>query len=106
MRDFRERTASRETGLARRSVEENKVLVRENEEKLRRAFTLALNLQGSDAHEELRYATSSGWDSIAHMTLAAALEETFVIELKPEDIMEMSSYPRTREILSKYGIRF
>jgi acyl carrier protein len=78
----------------------------ENEQKLRQAFVSGLNLDESEVDESLAYSMSPGWDSIAHMALVAALDETFEIMLETDDVIDMSSYPKAREILTKYGIQF
>jgi acyl carrier protein len=78
----------------------------ENEQKLRQAFAAGLRLPESDVHEDLRYANSAGWDSIAHMALVASLDDTFNIMLDTDDVIDMSSYSKAREILTKYGIQF
>ena len=80
--------------------------ISENDRKLRQAFASGLNLPEADVHEGLRYANSVGWDSIAHMALVAALDEAFDIMLDTDDVIDMSSYLKAREILTKYGIQF
>ena len=77
-----------------------------NEQKLRRAFAAGLDLAEADVTEELKYAASAGWDSLAHMALVAAVDEAFDIMLDTDDVIDMSSYPKAREILTKYGIQF
>lgn len=52
----------------------------------------------------VRYQEVEGWDSVAHMTIVAELEEQFGIMLDTDDIIEMSSVERTIEILQKYGV--
>lgn len=45
------------------------------------------------------------WDSLRHLTLASELEDTFDIELEPEEIAEMTDYPRVVAMVkSKYCI--
>jgi acyl carrier protein len=78
----------------------------ENEQKLRQAFASGLNLDEAEVNEDLAYSMSPGWDSIAHMALVAELDETFDIMLETDDVIDMSSYGKAREILSKYGIQF
>lgn len=80
--------------------------VSENEQKLRQAFALGLNLQDADINEDLQYATSQGWDSIAHMALIASLDSTFDIMMDTDDVIDLSSYGKAREILTKYGVQF
>lgn len=76
-----------------------------NEEKLRKAFASGLNIPEIKVNEDLNYA-SAGWDSIAHMTLIASLDSAFDIALDTDDVIDMSSYGKAREILTKYGIQF
>lgn len=78
----------------------------ENEKKLRLAFALGLSLPEVSVHEDLQYASSQGWDSIAHMALIASLDSTFDIMIDTDDVIDLSSYRKAREILTKYGIRF
>jgi acyl carrier protein len=80
--------------------------VSENEQKLRQAFASGLNLPEADVSEELQYASSQGWDSIAHMALIASLDSTFDIMMDTDDAIDLSSYRKAREILTKYGVRF
>jgi acyl carrier protein len=80
--------------------------VSENEEKLRQAFAFGLHLPEADINEDLQYATSQGWDSIAHMALIASLDSTFDIMIDTDDVIDLSSYRKAREILTKYGIQF
>jgi acyl carrier protein len=52
----------------------------------------------------LKYQSVSVWDSIGHMALIANLEETFNIEIEPDDIIEFSSYEKGKKILIKYNL--
>jgi acyl carrier protein len=78
----------------------------ENERKLRQTFAEALNMSEADVNDDLRYANAAGWDSIAHMALVAALDDAFGIMLETDDVIDMSSYRKAREIVAKYGIDF
>lgn len=50
----------------------------------------------------LVYAKTPGWDSVAHMTLVAALEEAFDCMLDMDDILNMSDHGKVVEIMGKY----
>lgn len=50
---------------------------------------------------ELIYNEYTGWDSVGHMTLVAALEGEFDCMLEMDDILGMSSYSKTCEIMSR-----
>ena len=78
----------------------------DSEAKLRQAFALGLGIPETDVNEGLKYATTPGWDSIAHMSLVASLDSTFEIMMDTDDVIDMSSYVKAREILAKYGIQF
>ena len=39
------------------------------------------------------------WDSLRHLTLASELEDAFDIELEPEEIAEMTDFPRVIAML-------
>lgn len=48
----------------------------------------------------LTYQSVQLWDSVGHMALIAALEEAFDIMMDTEDIIDLSSYEKGKEILS------
>lgn len=49
-----------------------------------------------------RYKESEQWDSVGHMTLISALEDQFGIMFDTDDIMELDSYEKGREILKEH----
>lgn len=56
--------------------------------------------------ETLKYQDIPAWDSVGHMGLVAALEDEFEIEMEIDDIIDMSSFDKGKEILAKYGVIF
>ena len=55
----------------------------------------------------LKYQSVELWDSVGHMSLVAALEDTFDIMLETDDIIDLSSYEKGLEILAEnYGVEF
>ena len=65
------------------------------------------NLQISeDQLVGLQYQGVELWDSVGHMTLVAALEDEFDIMIDTDDIIDLSSYEKGKEILAKYGVEF
>lgn len=55
----------------------------------------------------LKYQETEFWDSVGHMALVAAIEDSFDIMLETDDIIDFSSYEQGIKILStKYGIEF
>lgn len=77
-----------------------------NKEKLLKVFTEALGVDEDIVTDELQYNSISEWDSVAHMSLVAELEDAFDIMLDTDDIIDMSSPAKVKEILSKYDIEF
>ena len=45
-----------------------------------------------------------GWDSVKQLALTTALEDTFDIMLDAEDILELTSYTKGKEMLKKYEV--
>lgn len=54
----------------------------------------------------LTYQSIPSWDSVGHMSLIAALEEAFDIMMDTDDIIDLSSFEKGKEILEKYDVEF
>lgn len=54
----------------------------------------------------LEYQAIPAWDSVGHMGLVAALEDAFDIMMDTDDIIDLSSYEKGKEILGKYDVEF
>lgn len=67
-------------------------------------FQDSLNVKADKINENLKYNEIEEWDSIAHMTLIAALEEKFKITFETDDIIDFSSFKKGIEILKKYKV--
>jgi acyl carrier protein len=67
------------------------------------AFAQVLGIPPEQITDDLRYASIPQWDSIAHMSVITALEEHFQIMIDMDDVIDMNSVGKAREILSKYG---
>lgn len=76
------------------------------EEKLNSAFATSLEIPLSEVHDNLTYNGIPQWDSTAHMILIAELENQFDIMLDTDDIIDMSSVSKAKEILAKYNVGF
>jgi acyl carrier protein len=77
----------------------------DNKEKLVDAFAQALNIDKSKINDDLKYQGIEQWDSIAHMVLIGQIEEAFDISLETDDVLDLSSFGKAREIVSKYGVK-
>ena len=78
-----------------------------NLEKYNEAFTSVLEIS-ADQLPGLKYQDIPAWDSVGHMSIIAALEDAFDIMMDTDDIIDLSSYEKGKEILSKeeYGVEF
>jgi acyl carrier protein len=74
-----------------------------NPEKYVDAFVTALEVSAQEA-PALVYGQSKAWDSVGHMALVAALEDAFDIMLEMDDIIDLSSFEKGKEILRKYAV--
>lgn len=52
----------------------------------------------------LKYRGIPSWDSVGHMDLMSAMEETYGISISTPDLLDFSSYDKGKEVLAKYGV--
>ncbi len=77
-----------------------------NQEKYDAAFMESLEIS-KEKLAGLEYQQIASWDSVGHMGLIAALEDAFDIMMDTDDIIDLSSYEKGKEILAKnYNIEF
>ena len=77
-----------------------------NEQKLRQVFAEALEINESQVTNDLTYNTIPEWDSIAHMALITEIDDQFDTMLDTDDVLDMSSFAKAKEILAKYDVIF
>lgn len=75
-------------------------------QRLRDAFRTSLDLAPDAAVDDLQYQDNAQWDSLAHMSLVAAIEDEFEIMIDTDDVINMSSFAEAVRILGKYGVDF
>jgi acyl carrier protein len=78
----------------------------DNTEKLSRVFSEALQIDIAKVVDTLEYNSIPEWDSVAHMALVAAIDTNFDIMLDTDDVIDMSSFAKAKEILRKYEVKF
>ena len=71
---------------------------------LREAFVTALDLDRAANVEALEIGATPEWDSMGHMALVAELEDRFGIALETDELIAMSSYSASLEILRRHGV--
>ena len=74
-----------------------------SEDRVIQAFSRVLGLPAERITDDLRYASIPEWDSIAHMSVVAALEDAHGVMIDMDDVIDMNSVGKAREILAKYG---
>ncbi|MCW8932298.1 MAG: acyl carrier protein [Gammaproteobacteria bacterium] len=77
-----------------------------NDQRLMDVFCNALSVSETMINDDLEYNSIQQWDSTAHMALVAQLEAEFDIMMDIDDIIDMSSVGKCKEILKKYNVEF
>lgn len=75
-------------------------------ERLRTAFRRALSLPDDYDVDGLEYRGIEKWDSLAHMSLVAEIEDTFDVMIDTDEVIDMSSFQVAKEILQKHDVEF
>lgn len=76
----------------------------ENIKKYNNAFVEVFGAKIEDLNGNYGKETVEEWDSVHQLSLISELEEAFDIMFDPEDIMEMTSYAKGKELLAKYEV--
>lgn len=77
-----------------------------NYEKYEGAFKETFEVTGEQV-KDLKYQDIPQWDSIGHMNLVAAIEDSFDIMMDTDDIVDFNSFAKGMEILKEhYQIEF
>ena len=74
-----------------------------NLENYKNAFVESFDLDVKEV-ENASQETVEIWDSIGMMSLIAVIEDSFDLELQPDDIVEFTSYQKGIELLKKYNV--
>ena len=73
---------------------------------LREAFVAALGVPPDTNVEAFELGTNPEWDSLAHMSLVAELEERFGVALDTDELIAINSFPASVEVLRRHGVAF
>ncbi|MGH9680254.1 MAG: acyl carrier protein [Candidatus Acidiferrales bacterium] len=71
---------------------------------LKSTFVDVIGVDPASDFNELVYGSTVGWDSVAHMALIASIEGAFDIMLPTDDVIDMSSFAKAKEIVAKHGV--
>ncbi len=72
------------------------------EDRVRAQFVECFGISKEIVVDELEYASIPQWDSVAHMSLIVCLEDEFDIMIETDDVIDMSSFKKAKEIVNKY----
>lgn len=67
-------------------------------------FSECFDISPEQVRDDIKYQGIEKWDSLNHLKFTSRLEEVYDIELDMDDIINMSSVGKVKEILQKYGV--
>ena len=76
----------------------------ENNKKYDNAFVQVFGAKVEELNDNYCKESVDEWDSVHQLSLIAEFEEAFDIMFDPEDIMDMTSYAKGKELLKKYDV--
>ena len=71
--------------------------------KLSEVFRAVLNADAATDVRSLRQLGTPAWDSLAHVSLIAAIESEFGVAIDIEDSLELTSYDAVRVYLEEHA---
>ena len=72
------------------------------EDRIKNQFIQCFGIAAETVKDDLEYASIPQWDSVAHMSLIVCLEDEFDIMIDIDDVIDMSSFKKAKEIVNKY----
>jgi acyl carrier protein len=76
-------------------------MTQQDEQKLSDVFRAVMNLQAGSDVSDLRQLSTPGWDSMAHVSLIAAVESEFAVTIDIEDSLDLTSYQAVKLYLEE-----
>jgi len=67
-------------------------------------FSDFFGINERDVRDEIKYQGIEKWDSLNHLNFVSKLEEKYGIELDMDEITDMNSVGRIKDILRKHGV--
>ncbi|GGF03887.1 acyl carrier protein [Flavobacterium limi] len=72
-------------------------------EQLHSVFSRAFEIPVETINDQLEYQGIAEWDSMSHLVLVEELERTYNISIDMEDILDMGSVEKIKNLLKKHG---
>ena len=79
-------------------------MILKNEAKLIEIFRVVLDYEDDYAVQSVRRLAEPRWDSLAHVSIVAAIESEFGLHFEIADMDRMSSFVATRLVLEEKGL--
>lgn len=73
---------------------------------LKATLSGVLGLPAAEIGESTSIDSVAAWDSLKHLNLVLALEDTFAVSLTEEQSLEIVNYPLIKSVLAEHGIEF
>ena len=71
-------------------------------DQLKKIFSEVLEVSEDVITDNLEYSGIPQWDSVAHMAIVAEIEDHFDIMIDTEDVIDMSTFQISVDIVKKY----
>jgi len=75
------------------------------EQKIKSIMAEVLEMSADQIGESTAMDNTDSWDSLKHMEMVMALEESFQVELPADEMMEMISFNDIKRILRDKGVQ-
>ena len=72
--------------------------------KLEALIADVFSFQKTNGEADIVFQDLEAWDSLTHMNFVIAVEQEFEVELTTDEIIDMQSYLKTKDILEKRGV--
>lgn len=71
-----------------------------------KVFKEIFEVEEEALNEDFTFEKVSKWDSLTHLSLITALEDSFDVMFETEDILHFGGFLNGMKILEKYGVDF
>jgi|WetSurMetagenome_2_1015567.scaffolds.fasta_scaffold123629_2 acyl carrier protein len=65
-------------------------------------FCEEIGIDVHSANDAMAYDSLKGWDSLKHLVIVSRLEEEFGLEFEVDDILDMSTLGKIKNIVARY----
>lgn len=75
-----------------------------NLQRYNKVFINVFKTKDEELGDDFEMDKVGNWDSISHLDLVSTIEEEFDVMFDSEDVLDIKSYNKGKEILKKYNI--